>query len=91
MEGLRFRRAQSADLSAIIRLLADDALGQTREQPGPPPSPKYEAAFRAIDEDPNQLLAVADQNDEVVGCLQLTFVPASRARAPGEVRSKACV
>ena len=32
-------------------------------------------AFHAIEKDSNQLLAVADRNGEVVGCLQLTFIP----------------
>ena len=75
MEALQFRPASLADLPAIIELLADDDLGRQREEIGPPPSPKYESAFHAIAQDANQLLAVAERDGEVVGCLQLTFIP----------------
>jgi hypothetical protein len=54
------RRATSDDLPAIVALLADDALGGTREDPGPPLNPRYGLAFEAIERDPNQLLMVAD-------------------------------
>lgn len=72
-----FRRALASDLPAIVALLADDELGRTREEPGPPPSPRYAAAFAAIDAGPHQLLAVAvaDARGEVVGYFQLTFIP----------------
>lgn len=66
------RSAAEADLAAIVDLLADDPLGRLREKPG---DPAYAAAFAAIDADPNQLLAVADRNGEIVGTLQLTFIP----------------
>jgi GNAT superfamily N-acetyltransferase len=71
-----FRPARRSDLVAIIRLLADDDLGKSREIASDPPDPRYVAAFAAIDTDPNQLLAVAaGQNDRVLGCLQLSFIP----------------
>ncbi len=75
MGAVEFRQALIADLPAIIELLADDDLGRQREEVGPPPSPNYESAFHAIAKDANQLLAVAEQEGEVVGCLQLTFIP----------------
>ena len=75
METVRFRQALITDLPEIIQLLADDDLGRRREQAGPPPSPRYERAFDAIDNDPNQLLAVAEQDGQIVGCLQLSFIP----------------
>ena len=67
-----FRRATAADVPAIVALLADDVLGAAREKPG---DPAYAAAFAAIEADPNQLLAVAEDGGRVVGCLQLTFIP----------------
>jgi ribosomal protein S18 acetylase RimI-like enzyme len=71
-----FRRARHSDLGSIIELLADDELGRTREIVSDPPDPRYLSALAAIDADPNQLLAVAvDQDDDVVGCLQLSFIP----------------
>lgn len=66
------RRAEQADVAAIVAMLADDPLGATRESPG---DPAYAAAFERIEGDPNQFLAVADFGGEVVGTLQLTFIP----------------
>ena len=70
-----FRRAQLADLPAIVALLADDALGQQREDASSPTNPKYVDAFQAILADANQLQLVATVNDEVIGTLQLSFIP----------------
>lgn len=67
-----FRRAIAADLPAIVALLADDVLGAQREKPG---DPAYGTAFAAIGADPQQLLAVAEVDGQVVACLQLTFIP----------------
>lgn len=69
------RPAGAEDLPAIIALLADDKLGQQREDSRQPTNPKYLAAFAAIQNDENQLLAVAEQAGAIVGCLQLTFIP----------------
>jgi GNAT superfamily N-acetyltransferase len=71
-----FRRARRPDLRAIVELLADDALGGSRERVGPGPLPaSYAAAFDAIDADDRELLVVADLDGEVVGTLQLSFLP----------------
>jgi len=66
------RRASAQDVPAIVDLLADDDLGKTREAPG---DPCYPEAFAAIEADPNQFLAVVVDGGEVVGCLQLSFIP----------------
>ncbi len=70
-----FRRATAADVHAIVEMLADDALGPTREDFRDPPNPKYAAAFAAIEADGNQLLAVAERDGALVGCLQISFIP----------------
>lgn len=75
MGDFEFRRATADDLAKIIDLLADDELGRQREDPGPPPNPRYRSAFAAIDDDPNQFLAVVEEEGAVVGCLQLSFIP----------------
>lgn len=75
MTDLSFRRAVKADLPAIVTLLADDKLGRQREDASMPVNQKYHDAFADIDRDPNQLLAVAERQGELVGCLQLTFIP----------------
>jgi GNAT superfamily N-acetyltransferase len=67
------RRAARPDVPAILRLIAADQLGATRD--GGDLSP-YERAFAAIDADPAQLLVVvADERRDVVGTLQLTVIP----------------
>jgi ribosomal protein S18 acetylase RimI-like enzyme len=75
MNDLLFRPATESDLPAIIALLADDALGKTRENASLPLDRRYTTAFEAIARDPNQLLAVAELEGAVVGCLQITFIP----------------
>jgi ribosomal protein S18 acetylase RimI-like enzyme len=75
MTTTRLRRATVSDLPAIVALLSDDLIGRTREDPSTPPNPRYAAAFQAIDRDPNQLLAVAEDRGEAIGCLQISFIP----------------
>jgi GNAT superfamily N-acetyltransferase len=74
MPDLIFRRATEADVPAIIRLLADDVLGSSRETLGAESLPQYLNAFRAIDADANQFLLVVDDGTAIVGTLQLTFI-----------------
>ena len=75
MAEIVFRDATLADLPAIVALLADDTLGEKREDASLPLDRRYVAAFAAIEADPNQRLIVADLDNRVVGCLQLTFIP----------------
>jgi N-acetylglutamate synthase-like GNAT family acetyltransferase len=74
MADLIFRRATEADVPAIIRLLADDVLGSSREATDPESYPQYLSAFRAIDADVNQFLLVVEDGAQIVGTLQLTFI-----------------
>jgi GNAT superfamily N-acetyltransferase len=74
MPDLIFRRATEADVPAIVRLLADDTLGSSRETTGTESLPPYLDAFRAIDADANQFLLVVDDGTNIVGTLQLTFI-----------------
>ncbi|MFE3327587.1 GNAT family N-acetyltransferase [Streptomyces sp. NPDC059176] len=73
MTKIDIRRAVREDIPAIVSMLADDALGATRESPDDL-SP-YQSAYERLQSDPNQLLLVADRDGEVVGTLQLTIVP----------------
>lgn len=75
MQSMVFRRAVAADVHSIVKLLADDRLGAKREDTSLPLEPSYLAAFDAIDSDSNQLLAVAADGEEIVGTLQLSFIP----------------
>ncbi|MBY3037707.1 GNAT family N-acetyltransferase [Rhizobium laguerreae] len=71
-----FKLARLSDLAAIVRLLGDDDLGGAREIVSDPVDARYLSAFAAIEADANQLLAVAtDAADQVVGSLQLSFLP----------------
>lgn len=71
-----FRLARLSDLAAIVRLLGDDDLGGAREIVSDPVDARYLSAFAAIEADANQLLAVAtDAADQVVGSMQLSFLP----------------
>ena len=63
------------DLSEIVRLLADDFLGQKREQFEDPLPESYIDAFREIDSDPNNELIVVEMDGQVVGTLQIIFMP----------------
>ena len=71
----QFRRARRADLPAIVAMLADDTLGQSREDPREPLDARYVTAFEAMDRDPAQFLMVVELDGAVVGCLQLSFIP----------------
>ena len=75
IDSVAFRRAISADLTTIVALLAADPIGRDRENPAAQLDVRYRDAFAAIDRDPNQLLAVAERRGEVIGVLQLSFVP----------------
>ena len=75
MNQLIFRPAIASDLAGIVAMLADDELGQQREDPSTPLNKKYSGAFAAIDHDSNQLLAVVEEDGILLGCLQITFMP----------------
>lgn len=70
-----YRRARIEDVGAIVAMLADDELGKAREDLSKPLAAPYIAAFEAIDASPNELLAVAEIDGEIVGCLQISFMP----------------
>ena len=70
-----FRRASTGDLETIVALLADDPIGRGRENLGPQLDNSYREAFAAIERDRNQLLAVAERSGDIIGVLQLSFIP----------------
>ena len=73
---MKFRTATKDDLHAVVELLTDDILGAQRERlEDPLPSP-YTEAFEAIERQPgNQVLVAVDEDDNIIGCLQLTLTP----------------
>src|SRR5215216_3023276 len=74
-QGVLFRPATRADLPAIVRMLADDELGNQREWVENPLPTSYYAAFEQIERDPNHELIVAELNGDVIGTLHLMFLP----------------
>lgn len=68
-----FRKATKADVTDIVEMLANDPLGALREDLQHPE--KYELAFDRIDKDDNQELMVVENEDgEIIGTFQLTFI-----------------
>ncbi|MCI5107752.1 MAG: GNAT family N-acetyltransferase [Pseudomonadales bacterium] len=55
--------------------MADDELGARREDLQQPLNKKYQQAFAVITGDPNNELTVVESDGELVGMLQLTFIP----------------
>jgi ribosomal protein S18 acetylase RimI-like enzyme len=73
---MQFRKAKKTDLVEIVKMLADDPLGSSREEFSDPPKPCYLDAFRHIEADQNNDIIVAvDTNGELLGFLQLTYIP----------------
>lgn len=73
---LIFRKAELTDLPKIVKMLADDFLGKSREEFSEPLLPSYFEAFKEIDCDSNNLLSVVDlPNRKTIGTIQLTFIP----------------
>ncbi len=72
---VQFRKALKNDLNTIVKMLADDALGTSRERFESPLPSSYSNAFDSIDKDSNNALIVAILKDEIIGVLQLTFIP----------------
>lgn len=74
MNEIIIRRAEEADLPAIVAMLADDSLGRGREDTSEPLAKAYRDAFAAVDADPNQFLAVMTDGDRIIGTLQITYL-----------------
>ncbi len=72
---LLFRRAEHRDLLSIVKLLAEDELGKTRESWNEVPDPCYEEAFQKIIVDPNHALMVVELEKQIIGTCHLTLLP----------------
>ena len=72
---LTYRDAVESDLPALIHMLADDTLGRSREDSSTPLNPTYLETFNSICSDPNNELIIACNKGNIVGMLQLTFIP----------------
>lgn len=72
---LSFRKALESDISAIITLLFEDSLGQSREKKDQDSYLRYLEAFTEIDKDPNHYLMVVELKGEIVASCHLTLLP----------------
>ena len=73
---MKFRKASIKDVPNIVQMIADDALGSTREKYTIPLPQTYYDAYERIDSDQNQeLTVVVNEKDEVIGVFQMTFIP----------------
>jgi len=72
---LVFRKALLTDIANLVSMLSDDELGALREDSSQPLNIKYLHAFSEIEKDANNELTVVESDGEVVGMLQLTFIP----------------
>lgn len=72
---MEIRTGTISDLEGIIRLLVDDELGISRERFESPLPQAYIDAFAEIEQQVGNSIVVAVENNEVIGCLQLTFIP----------------
>jgi hypothetical protein len=72
---LNFRDATEDDVAELIQMIANDQLGQSREDASLPINQAYTSAFQAIEADPNNRLFVLTQGDVIVGTMQLTLIP----------------
>ena len=84
---MKFRKAAKSDVVEIVRMIADDELGKTRENFQIPLPEEYVLAFEKINSDKNQeLIVVEDDSSEIIGTLQLSFIQYLTYR--GGVRSQ---
>jgi GNAT superfamily N-acetyltransferase len=72
---IELREAVREDLREIVRLLTDDPFGGSRECDQSPLPVAYYDALAAIAEDPNNEVLIAALAGQIVGVLQLTFIP----------------
>ncbi|MFD1932189.1 GNAT family N-acetyltransferase [Nonomuraea mangrovi] len=86
VHSLVFRTARAADVPAVVALILDDPIAAARTgQYGD----EHRAAFEAIDADPNNELIVAELKGEVVGTMQLTYIPGISRRGATRLQVEA--
>jgi GNAT superfamily N-acetyltransferase len=69
---VNFRTARVGDVPLIVAMIADDTVSAARTGDF---GDEHRAAFEVIDADPNNELIVAELDGEVVGTMQLTYIP----------------
>lgn len=72
---MQIRTAIDEDLPALVAMLADDMLGQAREDASLPLDPGYTSAFAAIQADPYNDIVVGEIDGKVMAMMQFTVIP----------------
>ena len=72
---LIFRKSKEGDIPSIVKMLADDELGSKREDYKVPLSKSYTDAFQNILQDNQELIILENFDKEIIGTLQITFIP----------------
>ncbi|WP_052255162.1 GNAT family N-acetyltransferase [Salinicoccus sp. YB14-2] len=72
---MEFRFATEHDLKGIVAMLADDALGKTRETVSDSLEDKYLRSFKDIEAQAGNQILLSTESGVITGCLQLTFIP----------------
>lgn len=72
---LLFRRACKENVSRLVQLLADDPREAKRKRHEEPLPTSCLTAFAAVKADFNNELVIACPGDEIVGVVQITFIP----------------
>ena len=73
---MNFRKATTKDVPILVEMIADDALGSTRENYTIPLPKTYYDAFERIDSDQNQeLIVVENEAGQIIALFQMTFIP----------------
>jgi GNAT superfamily N-acetyltransferase len=79
MSEISFRTANAADLPAIVAMLADDDIGESREKKAEELPAEYIRAFEDMSHDSNNRILLAEVDGKIVGSLQLVvFASLSR-------------
>jgi ribosomal protein S18 acetylase RimI-like enzyme len=73
--GFTIRIATEADVPAIVRLLADDFLGATRESVSDPIGQQYTSAFAEVAASNATDIVVLEVDGEVAGTMQIFILP----------------
>jgi GNAT superfamily N-acetyltransferase len=69
---LHFRTARREDVPVIVAMINEDPITAARPSSG---EPDYYAAFEAVDADPRNELIVVESDGDVVGTMQITYIP----------------
>ena len=75
MSNLIIEKAKLKNLKDLIYLLFEDDLGKERENLRSISINKYKKAFTKIIKDSNNEIFIMILNDQIIGMMQLTFIP----------------